>query len=107
MKDLTRACIDVYKEYLKEEMGIMTTIKTTKLANFEQILRNKLVLQGRVMIRRGSGRRSISWLQNVSSQFEISTKGIFRVFHNTTQQQSDRQGPIPTSTRRIHKTVLL
>lgn len=74
---------------LNKEMEIMTTIKARKLEYLGHIMRNKerygllqLVLQGKVMGRRGPGRRRISWLKNLRTWFATSTTGLFRASVN-------------------------
>jgi Reverse transcriptase (RNA-dependent DNA polymerase) len=70
---------------MDKETEILKTVKIRKLEYLGHIMRNakryelpQLVLQGKVLGKRGPGRRRISWLKNLRTWFGASTTGLFR-----------------------------
>lgn len=68
---------------------IVKTIKIRKLQYFGHIMRNEQrygilqrILQGKVLGKRGPGRRRISWLKNLRSWFSMTTTDLFRTAVN-------------------------
>lgn len=68
---------------------IIKTIKIRKLQYFGHIMRNEQrygvlqrILQGKVLGKRGPGRRRISWLKNLRSWFSMTTTDLFRTAVN-------------------------
>lgn len=70
---------------MNKEREVINTVKSRKLEYFEHILKHpekyqllKIVLEGKIEGRRGPGRRRISWIKNLRSWFNQSTKSLFR-----------------------------
>ena len=76
-------------QQLNKETEIIFNIKRRKLEYLGHIMRNetkykllKCILQGKVLGRRGVGRRRISWLKNLRKWFSISTPELFKAAVN-------------------------
>lgn len=74
---------------MDKEREVLNNIKKRKLEYLGHIMRNEhrysllqLILQGKVLGRRGPGRRRISWLHNLRKWFSLTTAGLFRAAAN-------------------------
>lgn len=69
---------------LNKKTEILNTIKRRKLQYFGHIMRNdkyqllQLLIQGKIQGKRPPGRRRTSWLKNLRTWFNMSTRSLFR-----------------------------
>lgn len=68
-----------------KDREIMTTVKVRKLEYLGHVMRHKeryrilqLILEGKVLGKRGPGRRRISWLKNLRQWFGVTSIQLFR-----------------------------
>uniref|UniRef100_A0A8D8W5N2 Craniofacial development protein 2 n=2 Tax=Cacopsylla melanoneura TaxID=428564 RepID=A0A8D8W5N2_9HEMI len=71
---------------MKKEQEIMNTIKCRKMQYLGHIMRNgarysllQSILQGKILGRRGPGRRRTSWLKNLRTWFGKTSPDLFRI----------------------------
>lgn len=71
---------------MKKDLELMNIIKARKLEYLGHIMRNEerygilqTILQGKILGRRGPGRRRISWLKNLRTWFNITSTQLFRI----------------------------
>lgn len=74
---------------MNKEREIVRTIKTRKLSYFAHVMRNpekysllQLVMQGKIVGKRGRGRRRTSWLKNLRQWFAQTSESLFRAAVN-------------------------
>lgn len=72
---------------MKKEKEILKTVKSRKLEYLVQIMKNSsqyelLQLQGKILGKKGSGRRRTSWIKNLGNWFNMTKISLYRAAVN-------------------------